>query len=37
MIGYMYIEGEGMIGYYQVFIFQLFIVVEGEGWVIGEN
>ncbi len=36
-IGYMYIEGEGTIGHHQAPISQLFIVVEGEGWVTGEN
>ncbi|MCM3251926.1 cupin domain-containing protein [Priestia aryabhattai] len=36
-IGYMYIEGEGTVGYHEAPIAQLFIVVEGEGWVTGEN
>lgn len=36
-IGYMYIEGEGTVGYHEAPIPQLFIVVEGEGWVTGEN
>ncbi|MED4280432.1 cupin domain-containing protein [Priestia megaterium] len=36
-IGYMYIEGEGTLGYHEAPIPQLFIVVEGEGWVTGEN
>ncbi|MGC3791260.1 cupin domain-containing protein [Priestia aryabhattai] len=36
-IGYMYIEGEGTVGYHEAPITQLFIVVEGEGWVTGED
>ncbi|KJL05943.1 MULTISPECIES: cupin domain-containing protein [Priestia] len=36
-IGYMYIEGEGTVGYHEAPIPQLFIVVEGEGWVTGKN
>ncbi|MCJ7989936.1 cupin [Priestia sp. OVS21] len=36
-IGYMYIEEEGTVGYHEAPIPQLFIVVEGEGWVTGEN
>ncbi|MED4254816.1 cupin domain-containing protein [Priestia megaterium] len=34
---YVYIEGEGTVGYHKAPIPQLFIVVEGEGWVTGEN
>ncbi|MFL0569978.1 cupin domain-containing protein [Priestia megaterium] len=37
IIGFMYIDGEGTVGYHQAPISQLFIVVEGEGWVTGEN
>ncbi|RDZ13366.1 cupin [Priestia megaterium] len=36
-IGYMYIDGEGTVGHHPAPIPQLFIVVEGEGWVTGEN
>ena len=36
-IGYMYIDGEGTVGYHEAPIPQLFIVVEGEGWVTGED
>ena len=36
-IGCMYIEGEGTVGYHEAPIAQLFIVVEGEGWVTGED
>lgn len=34
-IGYMYIDGEGTVGHHPAPIPQLFIVVEGEGWVTG--
>jgi quercetin dioxygenase-like cupin family protein len=36
-IGYMYIDGEGTVGYHEAPLPQLFIVVEGEGWVTGED
>ncbi|MDC7769079.1 cupin domain-containing protein [Priestia megaterium] len=36
-IGYMYIDGEGTVGHHQTPISQLFIVVDGEGWVTGED
>jgi len=34
-IGYMYIDGEGTVGHHPAPIPQLFIVVEGKGWVTG--
>ncbi|MGG0463806.1 cupin domain-containing protein [Priestia aryabhattai] len=34
-IGCMYIDGEGTVGHHPAPIPQLFIVVEGEGWVTG--
>jgi len=35
-IGYMYIDPKGILGHHQAPISQLF-VVEGEGWVTGED
>lgn len=36
-IGCMYIEPNGILGHHQAPIPQLFIVVQGEGWVTGED
>ena len=32
-----YLEAKGMIGYHQAAIPQLFLVMQGEGWVRGEE
>ena len=32
-----YLEANGVIGYHQAVIPQLFLVVQGEGWVRGES
>ncbi|PEB64528.1 cupin [Priestia megaterium] len=36
-IGCMYIEPKGILGHHQAPISQLFVVVQGEGWVTGED
>ena len=36
-IGFIHIEQGGVVGYHLAPVPQLFIVVEGEGWVEGEN
>ncbi len=36
-IGFINIEQGGIVGYHKVPVPQLFIVVQGEGWVEGEN
>ena len=36
-IGLMYIEKGGIIGYHEAPVAQLFIIVEGEGWIEGED
>jgi mannose-6-phosphate isomerase-like protein (cupin superfamily) len=36
-IGCMFIGAEGVVGYHQATTEQLFIIVEGEGWVKGEE
>jgi hypothetical protein len=36
MIHWAYLEPNGLIGYHQATVPQLFLVVQGEGWVRGE-
>lgn len=36
-IGFMYVKENGLIGRHEAPIPQLFIVIEGEGWVQGEG
>ncbi|GAB1786344.1 cupin domain-containing protein [Priestia aryabhattai] len=36
-IGCMYIDPQGILGHHQAPIAQLFVVVQGEGWVTGED
>lgn len=36
-VGCMYIEPRGVIGYHKAPAQQLFLVVEGEGWVCGDD
>ena len=36
-IGLMYIEKGGIIGYHEAPVAQLFIIVEGESWIEGED
>ena len=36
-IGFIYIEAGGFVGLHEAPVPQLFIVIEGEGWVCGEN
>lgn len=36
-IGLMYVEKNGLIGRHEAPVPQLFIVIEGEGWVQGES
>ncbi|MEH6944460.1 cupin domain-containing protein [Bacillus sp. JJ722] len=36
-IGCMYIEPNGVIGYHEAPVPQIFLVVDGEGWVAGED
>ncbi|MDY0944259.1 cupin domain-containing protein [Priestia megaterium] len=36
-IGCMYIDPKGILGYHQAPVSQLFVVVQGEGWVTGED
>lgn len=35
--GFMYVESNGLIGRHEAPVPQLFIVIEGEGWVQGES
>jgi len=37
MIHCAYLEPHGMIGYHQATVPQLFLILQGEGWVRGEN
>jgi quercetin dioxygenase-like cupin family protein len=36
-VGCMYLEKDGIVGYHQAVIPQLFLVVQGEGWVRGKD
>lgn len=36
-IGFMYIEPGGVVGMHEAPVPQLFIVIQGEGWVCGED
>ncbi|KAA0944243.1 cupin [Sporosarcina sp. ANT_H38] len=36
-IGFIYIEKGGIVGYHKAPVPQLFLIVEGEGWVEGED
>ena len=36
-IGFMYIEPGGVVGMHKAPVPQLFIVIQGEGWVCGED
>lgn len=36
-IGCMYLEREGVVGYHYATVPQLFLVMQGEGWVRGEG
>ncbi|MFJ7666225.1 cupin domain-containing protein [Lysinibacillus sp. NPDC097195] len=36
-IGFIYIEAGGVVGLHEAPVPQLFIVIEGEGWVCDEN
>ncbi|GIN98808.1 hypothetical protein J6TS1_46780 [Siminovitchia terrae] len=36
-IGFIHIEPNGIVGYHEAPVPQLFIVVQGEGWVEGED
>jgi mannose-6-phosphate isomerase class I len=36
-IGCMYLEKDGVVGYHQATVPQLFLVVQGDGWVRGEE
>ena len=36
-IGCMYIEQKGILGHHQAPVSQLFVVVQGEGWVTGAD
>ncbi|KIL34183.1 hypothetical protein SD71_21185 [Cohnella kolymensis] len=36
-IGCMFIGADGIVGYHQATTEQLFLIVEGEGWVKGED
>ncbi|UOE75845.1 cupin domain-containing protein [Parageobacillus thermoglucosidasius] len=37
VLGCMYIEPNGVVGYHEAPVPQLFLVVQGEGWVTGED
>lgn len=37
VVNCVYLEAKGMIGYHQAAVPQLFLVVQGEGWVRGEE
>ena len=37
IVNFAYLEVHGVIGYHQATIPQLFLVVQGEGWVRGES
>jgi quercetin dioxygenase-like cupin family protein len=37
MIQYAYLEPKGLIGYHQATVPQLFLVVQGEGWIRGQS
>ncbi|MBA2875446.1 cupin domain-containing protein [Thermaerobacillus caldiproteolyticus] len=37
VLGCMYIEPNGVVGYHEAPVSQLFLVVQGEGWVTGED
>jgi quercetin dioxygenase-like cupin family protein len=37
ILGCMYIESNGVVGYHEAPVPQLILVVQGEGWVTGEN
>ena len=36
-IGFMYIEKGGVVGFHKAPVPQLFIIVQGEGWIEGED
>jgi len=36
-IGFIYIEPDGVVGMHEAPVPQLFIVIQGEGWVCGED
>jgi quercetin dioxygenase-like cupin family protein len=36
-IGCMYLEKDGVVGYHQATVPQLFLVVQGDGWVRGKD
>lgn len=36
-VGFIHIEAGGVVGYHQASVQQLFIVVQGGGWVTGTN
>ncbi|CAG9621567.1 cupin domain-containing protein [Sutcliffiella rhizosphaerae] len=36
-LGFIQVEATGIVGYHQATVYQLFIVVEGKGWVTGED
>ncbi|MFJ8526751.1 cupin domain-containing protein [Bacillus sp. NPDC094106] len=36
-IGFIHIDPDGIVGYHEAPVPQLFIVVQGEGWVAGED
>jgi len=36
-IGFIYIEPGGVVGMHEAPVPQLFIVIQGEGWICGEN
>ena len=36
-VGFMYIEPKGIVGYHKAPTTQLFLVVQGKGWVRGED
>lgn len=36
-IAYIHLERDGAVGFHEAAVSQLFIVVDGQGWVFGEN
>lgn len=36
-IGFIHIEPNGIVGYHEAPVPQLFVVVQGEGWIAGED
>ncbi|MBO0586916.1 cupin [Sporosarcina sp. E16_8] len=36
-IGYMHLDAKGIVGFHQAVVPQLLLIVNGEGWVIGDD